>query len=243
MKVLLSTYADGRIFGQAYGDSPPRVVALHGWARAHDDWSRVLDGFDALALDLPGFGVTPEPPEAWGSPEYAALVAAVLRGLPKAAVVVGHSLGGRIGVHLAAAFPDLVAGLVLTGAPLIRVGAATKPRPGYRVVRWLHRRGVVSDVRMDAARKKYGSSDYANASPAMRAVHVRLVNESYDAPIAALRCPTRLVWGEGDTAAPLAGAEELARRLDATVTVVPGAGHMTPLTAPDELRTAIKELL
>ena len=240
---MLSTFADGRIFGEQYGTAPARVVALHGWARTHDDFDAVLDEFDAIALDLPGHGATPEPPEPWGSPEYASLVADVLRGFGEQPVVVGHSFGGRVGVHLAADYPDLLRGLVLTGAPLIRVGATVKPKAGYRVARWLNRRGVLSDARMEAARRKYGSSDYAGASPTMRGVHVKLVNENYDAQIAAVRCPTRLVWGEGDTAAPVAGAEELARRLGSALTVVPGAGHMTPRTAIDELRAAIKELL
>jgi pimeloyl-ACP methyl ester carboxylesterase len=240
---LLSTFADGRIFGETYGDAPARVVALHGWARTHVDFARVLDGFDAIALDLPGSGATPEPPETWGSPEYAALVADVLRALPQPPVVLGHSLGGRIGVNLAATFPDLLSGVVVTGAPIIRTTAPATPKTSYRVARWLNRRGVLSDDRMQAAREKHYAQDWRNASPGMRPVFVNLVNENYDAAIAGISCPLRLVWGEGDTAAPVAVGEELARRTGAPLTVVPGAGHMTPLTAVDELRAALKELL
>jgi pimeloyl-ACP methyl ester carboxylesterase len=242
---VLSSFAGGRIYGESYGDGPARVVALHGWARTHADFAKVLDGFAAIALDLPGWGATPEPPDAWGSPEYAALVADVLRELPFPPVVVGHSFGGRVGVHLAATYPELISGLLLTGAPLIRTTSATKPKAGYRLARWLHGRRLVSDARMEAARRKYGSSDYANASPAMRAVHVKLVNETYDDQIAAIQCPVALVWGDDDTAAPLAGAEELAQRLGqrATLTVVPNAGHLTPLTIADDLRKTVKELL
>lgn len=238
---MLSTFADGRIFGETYGASPARVVALHGWARTHTDFASVLDGCDAIALDLPGFGATPEPPADWGSPQYAELVADVLRALPAPPVLVGHSLGGRIGVHVAASYPELVRGLVLTGAPIIRVAAPSKPKASYRVARWLNRRGVLSDARMQAAREKNYAEDWRNASAGMRPVFVTLVNENYDAAIAGLRCPLRLVWGEGDTAAPC--GEELARRTGSSLTVVPGAGHMTPLTAPDALRAAITELL
>jgi pimeloyl-ACP methyl ester carboxylesterase len=216
-------------------------VALHGWARTHADFDQVLSGFDAIALDLPGFGATPEPPDTWGSPEYAALVADVLRALPEPPVVLGHSLGGRIGIHLAASYPDLLRGLVLTGAPILRVTAAPTPKASYRMARWLNRRGVISDARMQAAREKNSAPDWRNATAGMRPVFVNLVNENYDDAIAAARCPLRLVWGEGDTAAPC--AEQLAERTGAPLTVVPGAGHMTPLTAPDALRTALKELL
>lgn len=242
---MLSSFAGGRLYGGSYGDdNAPRVVALHGWARTHADFASVLESYDAIALDLPGFGSTPPPPDAWGSAEYAELIVEFLRGLPSPPVLVGHSLGGRIGIHVAATAPDAIKGLLLTGAPLIRVGGGSKPKTGYRIVRWLNRRGVVSDERMEAARKKYGSSDYANASPAMRAIHVKLVNETYDAQIAATSSPVELVWGDDDTAAPLAVAEQLDARLaHANLTVVPGAGHMTPLTAANELRAAIDRLL
>ncbi|HUR78754.1 MAG TPA: alpha/beta hydrolase [Acidimicrobiales bacterium] len=240
---MLSTFAEGRIFGETYGAAPARVVALHGWARTHADFTSVLAGFDAIALDLPGFGATPEPTGEWGSPEYAAGVADVLRALPRPPVVVGHSLGGRIGVHLAASYPELVSGLVLTGAPLIRVTPPARPKTSYRVARWLNRRGVLSEDRMQAAREKHYAPDWRNATPGMRPVFVRLVSETYDAQITSIRCPTRLVWGDGDTAAPVAGAQELARRLGAPLRVVPGAGHLTPLTAVDELRAAIEEMV
>ena len=240
---MLSTFADGRVFGEKYGDAPARVVALHGWARTHADFDAVLAGCDAIALDLPGHGATPEPPPDWGSPEYAALVADVLRALPAPPVLVGHSLGGRVGVNVAAAYPDVVRGLVLTGAPLIRLTTGGKAKTSYRLVRALNRRGVISDARMEAARLKHNAPEYRSASAGMRPVWTRLVQESYDDAIAAVRCPLRLVWGEGDTAAPVAAAEQLAARTGAPLTVVPGAGHLTPLTAPDAVRAAIKELL
>ncbi len=242
---MLSSFAGGRIFGASYGDGPPRIVALHGWARTHTDFDMVLDGYDAIALDLPGFGATPEPPDAWGSAEYATAVADVLRELPAPPVLLGHSLGGRVGVHVGATYPELIGGLLLTGAPLVKTAAGVKPKPGYRVARWLNRRGVVSDARMEKARQKYGSSDYANASPAMRNVHVKLVNETYDAQIDALRGPIELVWGSDDTAAPIGGAELLDARLGsrARLTTLPDVGHLTPLAAPAELRAALDRLL
>lgn len=243
---MLSSFAGGRLYGASYGDdTAPRVVALHGWARTHADFASVLESYDAVAVDLPGFGATPPPPDAWGSPEYAALVVELLRELPAPPVLLGHSLGGRIGIHVAATAPDAIRGLVLTGAPIIRLGGATKPKFGYRAARWLHARGVVSDARMEEARRKNGSTDYANASPAMRAVLVKLLAENYDAAIDATTAPVELVWGDDDTAAPVAVANELATRLAGHVhlTVVPGAGHLTPLTAPNELRAAVDRLL
>lgn len=238
---MLRVFASGRFFGDTFGDGPPVVLALHGWRRTHRDFAGVLEGLDALALDLPGFGSTPEPPEPWGSAEYAAALDPVLDELSLPAVVLGHSFGGRVAVHLAARRPEAVKALVLTGVPLRRVGGATKPALAYRVARALHRRKLVSEARMDARRERYGSEDYRAAKGVMRDVFVRIVNETYEDELRRITCPVELVWGDDDTAAPVAAAKWAADILcDAKLTVRQGAGHLTPLTIPDELRAAVE---
>ena len=238
---MLRAFAAGRFFGDTFGDGRPDVLALHGWRRTHRDFAAVLDGVDALAVDLPGFGATPEPPEPWGSAEYADALSPLLDELALPCVVLGHSFGGRVAVHLAAARPDAVKALVLTGVPLRRTSGSATPPLKYRFVRALHRRGVVSDARMDEYRQRYGSEDYRAAKGVMRDVFVRVVNETYDDQLPRITCPVELVWGADDTAAPLAAAKWAADVLaDAKLTVHEGAGHLTPLTVPQELRAAVE---
>ncbi|PLS75538.1 MAG: hypothetical protein CYG61_06790, partial [Actinobacteria bacterium] len=231
---MLSAFASGRLFGVVYGAGAPSVLALHGWGRSGADFDATLQDLDAVALDLPGFGATPAPPEPWGAAEYAQAVAAVLDELATPIVVVGHSFGGRVAVHLAAAEPERIAALVLTGVPLVRApGAAATPRRpalGYRVARALHRRGLLPEDRMEALRRRHGSPDYRAATGVMRDVLVRAVNETYEEQLAAITCPVELVWGDDDPEVPLAVAEAAAARVAggagaASLTVVPGAGH------------------
>ena len=254
---MLRSLAGGAVFGELWGDGPVRVVALHGWMRTHADFSRSL-GPDApdgplavLAPDLPGFGASPVPPEAWGSAEYAAAVAGLLQSTGGATgpsgpvVVVGHSFGGRVALRLAASRPELVHSLVLSGVPGLapRSGRSRSP-VGYRAVRALRRVGVVSEARLERARHRYGSEDYRRSEGVMRAVLVRAVNERYDEDVAALRCPVELVWGDDDDAAPLEGAQAVVAKVPGSVlTVCPGAGHLTPLTAPAALRAAVERCL
>ena len=70
---MLRAFADGQLFGEVLGELPARVIGLHGWRRDRHDLEPVLRGLDAVSLDLPGFGASPIPPEAWGAHEYAAL--------------------------------------------------------------------------------------------------------------------------------------------------------------------------
>jgi pimeloyl-ACP methyl ester carboxylesterase len=237
---MLQGFAAGRLFGTTFGSDRPWVLALHGWRRDHRDFVATLDGLDAVAVDLPGFGATPAPPEPWGAADYAAAVEPVLDDLVVPVVVLGHSFGGRVAVHLAARRPEAVSALVLTGVPLLRKAGTGRAPLSFRLARSLHRRGLVGDARMEALRQRHGSADYRAAEGVMRDVFVRVVNESYEEQLAAVRCPVELVWGADDTEAPIAVAEEAAGLLaDATLTRLPAAGHMTPLTAADDLRAAL----
>jgi pimeloyl-ACP methyl ester carboxylesterase len=220
------------------------VLALHGWRRERGDFRNVLEGLDAVAIDLPGFGASPPPPEAWGASDYAARVATVLREMADPVVVVGHSFGGRVAVHLAASHPARVAGVVLAGVPLLRLTKPPGPSMRYRIARQLHQWGVITDARMEARRHRSGSNDYRAATGVMRDVFVHLVNETYEDELREITCPVELVWGSDDTAAPVAVAERAVELLaHPALTVLPGAGHLTPLTAPGELRAAIDRLL
>ena len=243
---MLKAFAGGRLLGTAHGSGPAAVVGLPGWARTHRDFDLAFEGLDAVAVDLPGFGASPEPPEAWGAGGYGETVASMLDELARPVVVVGHSFGGRVAVHLAVQRPDRVAALVLTGVPLLRRPGAspTKPALAYRAGRSLHRRGLIGDRVIDWLRERHGSADYRAARGVMRQVLVRVVNETYEEQLAAVNCPAELVWGDDDAEVPVAVAEAaLALLPTATLTVVPGAGHLTPLTAPGELRAAVERHL
>ena len=241
---MLRAYAGGTLLGDVIGADAPRVIALPGWSRTHVDFQRVLEGLDAVALDPPGFGDSPPPPEPWGAAEYAAAVAPVLADLPEPPVVVGHSFGGRVAVALAASRPELVRGLVLVGVPLLRLSAPPAPPLAYRVARWLNRRGFLSDASMEARRRRSGSVEYRAVTGVMRDVHVRAVNETYEPLLPDVRCHVELLWAENDDAVPVGVAHAAARVLpDAAVTVLDGGGHLLPLTRPGDVRAAIDRAL
>jgi pimeloyl-ACP methyl ester carboxylesterase len=241
---VLRSYLDGVLFADAFGDEPP-VVGLHGWGRSRLDLVPLVEPHGGVSIDLPGFGASPEPPEPWGAERYADLIAKAIEQMHVRPVVLGHSMGGRVAVCLAAARPDLVGALVLTGAPLLRQDPSGAKAPlAFRMAKRLHRLGIVSDERMEAERRKRGSADYRNAQGVMRDTLVTLVNEDYRDQLGRIGCHVELVWGDADTAAPLAVAEEAARLLsDAHLEVLPGVGHDVPREAPGALADALDRAL
>jgi pimeloyl-ACP methyl ester carboxylesterase len=241
---VLTSLADGRLLAEKTGSTPPAVVALHGWQRAGKDFAPIVVGLDAIAPNLPGASPAAEPPaEVWGSPEYADLVADAIRPFAPV-VIVAHSFGGRVAVHLAAKYPELVRGLVLTGVPLVRLQAAPAASFGFRALKKLAALGLVSQKRLDAERRKRGSADYNAAQGIVRDIFVTLVNEDYRNVMARIQAPVRMVWGENDTSAP-ADAGLAASKLipGATFRVVSGGGHLLDGAVANAVREELLTLL
>jgi len=249
---VLKSFAGGALFGESWGEGVPTVLALHGWQRTHLDFVPVLDAaadlpggpLAAVGLDLAGFGATPPPPEPWGSEEYARTLLPLFEEpgvLADRIVLVGHSFGGRVAVHLAPLVPDRIERVVLTAVPLLdRVGRRSRPAAGFRMARALHRMGLVGEERMEAQRQKYGSPDYRAAQGVMRAVFVKLLAEQYAEQMAAINGPVDLVWGDADTDVPLEVAERaLPLFPSARLVTLPGVGHLIPTEAPRALAEVI----
>jgi pimeloyl-ACP methyl ester carboxylesterase len=241
--VAVQALADGRVIAERIGEFPPRVVALHGWGRTGADFVPVLAGLDAVSIHLPGFGPTTVPDSVWGTSEYAELVADAIRPFAPV-VIVGHSFGGRVAVRLAARHPELISGLVLTGAPLVRLAPTGKPKLSYRLAKWANRVGVLSDSAMESRRRQAGSADYNAAQGIMRDIMVKTVNESYDDDLARIATPTWMVWGENDTAAPTAAGKVASERIrGAHWIVVPGEAHLLTPDLGAAVRAAVGEAI
>jgi len=252
--MALRAFGDGSLFGEVSGTGPLEVVALHGWGRRGSDFPQALNGFSFVALDLPGFGASPIPAVATGAAGYARALEPFFEDLAervvlaKKVVLVGHSFGGRVAVHLAANQPDRFKGLVLSGVPLMKRERTTRPPALFRLARWAEGRRLVPAKTMEQMRRRYGSSDYAAAEGVMRQVLVAAVNESYEEQLAQLRLPVELLWGADDKEVPVTiaqRAEEFlrARGGDVKLVVEPGVGHLLPTLAPASLHRAVQEMI
>lgn len=241
----LVSIADGSLFAERIGSGSPRVLALHGWGRRGADFVPALGGLDALAVDFPGFGASPSPPEAMGAAGYAEAIRPIFELFDEPPLVVGHSFGGRVAVVGEAANPGISRALLLTGSPLLRPPGRARPALRFRLARLANRWGVLGDDRIEALRRKHGSADYRAATGVMRDVLVRTVNESYHTELARLDLPVCLLWGSEDREVPVAIARQAAEILGdrAKLEVVAGVGHQLPWQAPEALRKEIDAML
>jgi len=240
---VLTSLADGAIVAEKFGDSPPSVIALHGWGRTGHDFDRVLPGFNAVAVHLRGFGPAAAPDTAWTTTDYADWVAQGIHP-DHPAVVVGHSFGGRVAIKLAVNHPSLVRSLVLTGVPFGKKAPTKKPPRSLRLAKTLASMGLVSPSRVETLRRRFGSADYVAATGVMREVLVKAVNEEYFDDLPSINQPVSLVWGENDQPAPLFLATRAHELLPGSnLQVVSGSGHLLDASLEDALRQAITTAL
>jgi len=111
------------------GASDRQVLLVHGLGANTLSWlpvgARLALALDATvtAVDLPGFGLTRLPPGRQASlPENGRVARDLLGHYLGPATVVGNSMGGALGVGLAARHPELVEALVLVDPALPQRG-------------------------------------------------------------------------------------------------------------------------
>ena len=99
------------------------LIFLHGWVGSWRYWIPTMQAASiscrAYALDLWGFGDTPNLPEKYSLEQQANLLNAFIEemGIGKIAIV-GHGLGALVGLSFGQFYPGLVDRLSLTALPL-----------------------------------------------------------------------------------------------------------------------------
>lgn len=169
---------------------------------------------------------------------------------------VGLSMGGFVGMRLAARRPDLVRSLVLceTSADREPEENVLKYRALAQIARVLGVRAVADRVMpilfgkstlADPARRAdvdaWRAMLVANENSIWRAVNGVIDRVAILPELPQVKCPTLVVVGEEDTATPVARAERIWRAIDgARIVHVPGAGHSSTLEQPELVTRAIR---
>ena len=247
------------------------VVLLHAFPLDHDMWQRVLPLANQVRLiipDLPGFGrsagsaTDPSLPQSIA--QIADDVAALLEALHvnEPAVIVGVSMGGYVAQHLVNRHPDRVSRLVLVDTKFTadtskaRAGraelAAKVGRLGQRVfaeamVPNLLAASAAAKSQPDRAYNERLLKEIISRQPVatIQAV-LQALGERPDMTEAMRQCnvPVLLLCGAEDTLTPPTEMEAMAAILPvAEFVVVPQAGHLVPLEAPEIFSSALLSFL
>ena len=227
------------------------VLLLHGGAGLDS-----VAGFAALLAGRlpaqvltpvhPGFGGTPRPAALDSPRKLGELYRNLLGQLGLTGVtMVGSSVGGWIAVEAALAAPDRIARLILLDA--VGLDSASHPVADYFSMT-LDQVFDVSFAHPDRYR-----IDPATLTDEQRAVAAgnRAALEVYGgrsmadpglaARLAGITVPTLVVWGEADQMVTPAYGQEFAAAIPgATFRVLPGAGHLPQIEAPEAVLSTVQ---
>jgi len=264
----LVSVRDTRLAVQTIGSGLP-LVLMHAFPLDHGMWRRQEPLGDSLRLivpDLRGFGgSTGSVPR--GIADLADDVAALLDALhvERPAVICGVSMGGYVAQHVAVRHPDRVAALVLVDTKLeadtpearaARVDLAGKVgRLGQSILADAMIPRLVAVPRSDAAAAVVAR--HAENRALLQTLIERQPVATIQAALAALgdrpdmtdamrhvRVPTLLVVGAEDQITPPECLERAEAVIpNAKLLIVPAAGHLVPLEAPEVFNSAVLEFL
>jgi pimeloyl-ACP methyl ester carboxylesterase len=250
------------------GTGPP-VVLLHGLACGKRMWFHQIRAlrsrFRVIAYDQRGHGLTDAPTNAtdYSAAHFARDLVGVLDALKiERAAIVGFSLGGGPALALATTRPERVSRLVLAD---VGAGADDPVKIETLARQWvtLIDQGKIDDLvcemlrselfkfyaRRDTRRRNHMAALFRATPPmglrftlsevlAKRKSLFRLAG-----PLKSPQVPTLVVVGEQDYVCSKA-ARLLAQTIPgATLKIIKGSGHMSPLERPAAFSTALMEFL
>jgi 3-oxoadipate enol-lactonase len=220
----------------------PLVLFLHGLGATRTSWDAQLaelaDDYRCVAWDLPGYGRS-EPLVDLSLEAAADAAAALIDRLGGSAHIVGLSMGGMIGMHLALRHPTVVRSLAIVDSSPAFGMDGTDPEE-WRAARLapLDAGAQVPDFAEPVLRGIMGP----NVSD--EAVAAAVPGHDVRARLGEITAPTLVVVGELDEETPPAYSEAIAAGIPgARLEVIAGAGHYTSFEAPDALNALLRDHL
>jgi pimeloyl-ACP methyl ester carboxylesterase len=257
------------------GTTGPPLVLLHGVGDSALDWQWVMPTLAGThrvyAPDLPGSGGTIKSNVDYSPAFFTQFLSAFLDALEvKHAVVIGHSLGGLVGLRLALSEPSRVSalGLVASAGLGRKVTYALRslalPGTGRLAVAWGKRppgaaqralgRSTLLFARPWRVPRKWLKEQYrlarlpgfleAQLATVRAQVGLRGQREVLVDRLAQLDVPTRLVWGTGDRVLPYSQAKEAVSRLqEGSLELISDCGHSPHVEQPERFVSALDRFL
>jgi len=237
---------------------PGAVIAFHGYAGTPQEVRLLTEvagklGLAAHAPRLPGHTDVATGLYGVGWSEWAEAARAELFRVSDRAqskvVVAGLSLGSLLAAHLAATFPDRVAGLIVlanairlrlatTGVPLLLCEALKPYQNRFAVLK------LAADIRDPEAKSRHLTYD---VNPIRGAVEVLRAGRVVRGELGRVTCPVLAIHGRLDRVCSPQNADELARSVgtrDVEVAIMPRSAHIVSVDYDrDEVAAKVEAFL
>lgn len=231
------------------------VIFAHGLFVDHTIFESQVESLQTnyicYSFDLPGHGKSTFNPDGWTLEDIAEdFRQFIIDNSIQKPTLVGLSQGGMVFLRFAADHPELIGRLVLVGS------SHTAEYPD-RIPVWKERIEIFRngdkneiDAMIKGIQQAIVSKDFIENHPTLCEKELQVMkSNNYQAMIPAteaavinrkdvgdklekITCPTRIVVGKEDHATPIEIAEEMKSKIhNASLVIIPGAGHHTPIEA------------
>lgn len=229
----------GTIIATHWG-SGARIVLVHGIGMGRSYFGRLRDALasahEVIAVDLPGFGDSPQPDEPLSIEGLADALADYVCTLPAPVTALGHSMGTQIVAELGARHPELVRSVVLI-APTVNPDERSATRQAFRLVQ--DSLGEPLRVVLTAVVL------YVKAGPLWFLAKLRaMMAHRIEDPVARLSVPALVVTGARDRVSPPDWARRLADLApDGRALTASDTGHEAIITSAEPVASIVLDFV
>lgn len=228
------------------------IVIIHGWNSQLSRWQPVVDLFKKSKIKvylpaLPGFNQQPIP-RTFSINDYVNWFKQYLiKNKISSCILIGHSLGGQIGIQFTALYPKQVNKLILVNSAGIRPKMTYKRiifTPIAKLGKWFFELKPLKSFQPAFKELLYffaRESDYLKSSPIMKQTLIQVINEDQQAYMKKISQPTLIIWGQQDQMTPLKYGRKIHSLIpQSKLTIFPSARHGLPFT---HVRALVKQIL
>jgi 3-oxoadipate enol-lactonase len=254
-----------RLYYEEHGGGPQTVIFAHGLLWSGQMFAQQVgvlqQRYRCITFDWRGQGRSEVTRAGYDMESLYADTLALIDALGiKACHFVGLSMGGFIGMRLAARRPEVVTSLILLGTSADPEPAANIPK--YRMLnlvgRWLgfglvaaqvmpimFGRKFLGDPTRSRLRKEWRRQMLANHRIGITRATAGVITRPgiYD-QLHTIRAPTLILVGDQDVATPPAVARRIHTQIpQSQMAIIPGAGHTSTVEEPEAVNAAILAFL
>ena len=234
--MIAKILSDNLTYSQVNSENP-KICFLHGWGGESSNWKNISGEFESIALDIPGFGKSVPFEKSFSPKTYAEYLIDIIP--DSVEIIVGHSYGGRIAVHLSRL--KKFKKIVVIASPLLKVDKTKDSISIFKFYKFIHKLNLISDEKLEKIKKKYGSEDYKNANKYLRDTLVMAVNDDLVQILPKIDTHVDLIYGEYDTTVlPQNGTTANKIIPDSDLTILPKENHFCLNSSKEKIIEIIK---